>query len=197
LTNLTYLDLTNNQVSNLTPLAGLTNLGILYLDDNQVSDLSPLAQIPSGAFLSARDEHTALSATSGVPLAASAKNVDSSAIVPNVIGCKNPATVVTGLGTPELTITLHGSATEDTCAAEWLTPNFTGEMTITVTGEPAKPKGYVGDYNALIPAQGPPPTFHAGDIVSYNGQYWIALKTINGKGQTPGKNSNFWAPYQP
>ena len=48
-TNLSYLNLGswgskgNNQVSDLSPLAGLINLQKLFLDRNQVSDLSPLS----------------------------------------------------------------------------------------------------------------------------------------------------------
>ena len=47
-TNLSYLNLGSwgdigNQVSDLSPIAGLTNLQYLFLDSNQVSDLSPLA----------------------------------------------------------------------------------------------------------------------------------------------------------
>jgi Leucine-rich repeat (LRR) protein len=41
--DVTELSLYNNQISDLTPLAGLTNLWLLYLDDNQISDLTPLA----------------------------------------------------------------------------------------------------------------------------------------------------------
>jgi len=43
LTHLQYLYLNQNQISDLSPLAGLTNLQYLYLGDNQISDLSPLA----------------------------------------------------------------------------------------------------------------------------------------------------------
>ena len=41
--NLNELNLTDNFISDLSPLAGLTNLEKLYLGANQVSDLSPLA----------------------------------------------------------------------------------------------------------------------------------------------------------
>ena len=43
LTNLTQLILTNTGVSDLTPLAGLTNLTRLSLGDNSIVDLTPLA----------------------------------------------------------------------------------------------------------------------------------------------------------
>ena len=43
LTNLQMLDLDFNQISDLSPLAGLTNLQVLGLEGNQISDLSPLA----------------------------------------------------------------------------------------------------------------------------------------------------------
>ena len=41
--NLTYLYLSNNQISNINALAGLTNLEFLHLGRNQISDVSPLA----------------------------------------------------------------------------------------------------------------------------------------------------------
>jgi Leucine-rich repeat (LRR) protein len=43
LTNLESLWLDENQISDLSPLKGLTNLKYLYLENNQISDLSPLA----------------------------------------------------------------------------------------------------------------------------------------------------------
>jgi endo-1,4-beta-xylanase len=57
------------------------------------------------------------------------------------------------------------------------------------------PDGVVGDFGAITAVPGPEPKFLAGDIVSYEGQLWVALTNVNGKGQTPGKNSKFWAPY--
>jgi Leucine-rich repeat (LRR) protein len=42
LTNLTYLELGNNQISDISPLKGLTNLTGLVLGNNQISDVSPL-----------------------------------------------------------------------------------------------------------------------------------------------------------
>jgi Leucine-rich repeat (LRR) protein len=45
LTTLTYLDLTNTQVSDLTPIAQLTALTYLDLTSTQVSDLTPIAQL--------------------------------------------------------------------------------------------------------------------------------------------------------
>jgi len=42
LTNLTRLGLSYNNISDLSPLAGLTNLTELYLNGNNISDLSPL-----------------------------------------------------------------------------------------------------------------------------------------------------------
>ena len=41
--NLTTLDLSDTQVSDVTPLAGLVNLTTLYLSNTQVSDVTPLA----------------------------------------------------------------------------------------------------------------------------------------------------------
>ncbi len=43
LTNLTALCLNDNQIADITPLAGLTNLTYLALDDNQITDITPLA----------------------------------------------------------------------------------------------------------------------------------------------------------
>ncbi|RHO53393.1 hypothetical protein DW094_11640 [Ruminococcaceae bacterium AM07-15] len=40
--NLKSLDLSGNQITDLTPLAGLTNLTYLDLSDNQITDLTPL-----------------------------------------------------------------------------------------------------------------------------------------------------------
>lgn len=45
LTNLTWLNLSDNQVSDLTPLQALTNLTFLDLSNNQVSDLTPLQSL--------------------------------------------------------------------------------------------------------------------------------------------------------
>jgi hypothetical protein len=43
LTNLTYLDLDGNRISDVSPLKVLTNLTFLDVDDNQISDMSPLS----------------------------------------------------------------------------------------------------------------------------------------------------------
>jgi Leucine-rich repeat (LRR) protein len=40
--NLDTLSLSYNQISDISPLAGLVNLNYLYMSDNQISDLSPL-----------------------------------------------------------------------------------------------------------------------------------------------------------
>lgn len=42
LVNLTYLNLTENQISDITPLSGLINLTELGLSNNEISDISPL-----------------------------------------------------------------------------------------------------------------------------------------------------------
>ena len=42
MTNLRWISLSRNSISDISPLAGLTNLGILYLNDNSISDISPL-----------------------------------------------------------------------------------------------------------------------------------------------------------
>ena len=41
--NANELDLSSNQIINLTPLANLSNLHWLDLSDNQITDLAPLA----------------------------------------------------------------------------------------------------------------------------------------------------------
>ena len=42
-TNLTYVRLGHNQISDLSPFAGLTKLTFLYIEENRITDLSPLA----------------------------------------------------------------------------------------------------------------------------------------------------------
>jgi len=43
LTSLEVLDLSGNQLSDITPLSGLVNLEVLFLSINQISDLTPLS----------------------------------------------------------------------------------------------------------------------------------------------------------
>jgi internalin A len=45
LTNLAELHLSNNQISDVSPLAGLTGLTYLWLNANQISDVTPLANL--------------------------------------------------------------------------------------------------------------------------------------------------------
>ena len=45
LTNLEELDISENDISDLTPLSGLKNLKYLYLYSNNISDISPLAEL--------------------------------------------------------------------------------------------------------------------------------------------------------
>ena len=59
LTNLTRLTLTNTGVSDLTPLAGLTNLTRLSLGDNSIADLMPLAGLANLTRLSLGDNSIA------------------------------------------------------------------------------------------------------------------------------------------
>ena len=47
LVNLTSLNLDSNGVSNIAPVAGLTNLEMLYLDDNGISNIGPVAGLTS------------------------------------------------------------------------------------------------------------------------------------------------------
>jgi len=41
---LTYLDLSWNQISDISPLANLTSLTVVGLEYNQISDISPLVE---------------------------------------------------------------------------------------------------------------------------------------------------------
>ena len=45
LSTLTFLDLTNNQVADITPLSSLTNLTDLDLTNNQIADITPLSSL--------------------------------------------------------------------------------------------------------------------------------------------------------
>ena len=63
-TNLTWLHLTDNQISDLSPIAGLINLKALHMSDNNVSDLSPLLQLIDLEELTC--EHNAISDLSPV-----------------------------------------------------------------------------------------------------------------------------------
>jgi len=54
-TNLTHLNLTNNDITDISPLTGLVSLTILYLGSNQISDISPLVNITSLGILSIND----------------------------------------------------------------------------------------------------------------------------------------------
>ena len=53
--NLTFLSLANNAISDITPLAGLPRLTTLVLDDNRISDVVPLARLPQLTMLSLRN----------------------------------------------------------------------------------------------------------------------------------------------
>ncbi|HCV2828535.1 TPA: leucine-rich repeat domain-containing protein [Listeria monocytogenes] len=52
LTNLSYLDLTDNQISDISLLSNLTNLSYLDLENNQISDISPLSNLTKLVILS-------------------------------------------------------------------------------------------------------------------------------------------------
>lgn len=45
LTNLTFLDLSDNRISDITPLKSLTNLTLLNLNANQISNITPLTSL--------------------------------------------------------------------------------------------------------------------------------------------------------
>ncbi|EAF9641306.1 hypothetical protein A6I69_13080 [Listeria monocytogenes] len=57
LTNLEYLYLENNQISDISPLSNLTNLTELNLDDNQISDISPLSNLTNLPYLNLASNH--------------------------------------------------------------------------------------------------------------------------------------------
>ena len=45
LTNITWLSLLDNKITDITPLASLTNLETLYLNNNEISDITPLSSL--------------------------------------------------------------------------------------------------------------------------------------------------------
>ncbi|EHT9627766.1 leucine-rich repeat domain-containing protein [Listeria monocytogenes] len=51
LTNLGFLDLEDNQISDISPLSNLTNLRTLWIDNNQISDISPLSNLTNLSYL--------------------------------------------------------------------------------------------------------------------------------------------------
>ena len=53
--NLTFLSLANNTISDTAPLAGLPRLTTLVLDNNRISDVVPLARLPQLTLLSLRN----------------------------------------------------------------------------------------------------------------------------------------------
>ena len=54
-TNLVYINLSHNQVTDISPLAGLIELRNLYITDNLVSDISPVSGLTNLAHLSVAD----------------------------------------------------------------------------------------------------------------------------------------------
>ncbi|ORY25394.1 outer arm dynein light chain 1, partial [Neocallimastix californiae] len=57
LKNLTYLDLSNNNISILTPLSKLSNLKELYLNNNNISDFSTLYSLKKLIHLSLKNNN--------------------------------------------------------------------------------------------------------------------------------------------
>jgi len=51
LTNLRALHLNNNQITDITPLSGLTNLTALDLNNNQIADITPLSALTKLTYL--------------------------------------------------------------------------------------------------------------------------------------------------
>jgi len=52
---LRMLDLSFNNINNLTPLSGLTDLSMLFLSDNDIRDISPLSNLDSFTLISLED----------------------------------------------------------------------------------------------------------------------------------------------
>jgi len=57
MTNLTHLDLSGNQIHDITPLAGLTSLRHLYVGMNQITDITPLVGLRNLTSLSIADNN--------------------------------------------------------------------------------------------------------------------------------------------
>ena len=76
LKNLTKLNLEDNNISDLTPLAGLTNLTELGLHWNNISDLTPLAGLTNLTGLDLRYNNISISDSQKALLKASLPNTD-------------------------------------------------------------------------------------------------------------------------
>ena len=91
-TQLTDLDLSYNQISDISPLAQLTQLTELELDRNQISDISPLAQLTQLTRLWLRDNQISdISPLAGLP------NLRSLSLSSNQISDVTPLTTFASL----------------------------------------------------------------------------------------------------
>lgn len=67
LTALEQLLLLNNQISDITSLAGLSNLSYLVLERNQINDIGPLSQLANLTYLDvSRNSFTSIAPVSGL-----------------------------------------------------------------------------------------------------------------------------------
>jgi uncharacterized repeat protein (TIGR02543 family) len=85
MTNLESLSLQNGPISDLSPLRNLTNLRNLWLRSNQITDLTPLASLPNlNSNLDLSDQYVSLPSVSGTKgvVIRTAKNVDGTYIAP-------------------------------------------------------------------------------------------------------------------
>ena len=92
LTNLTELELVDNQITDISPLASLTNLTELYLQDNQISDVSPLASLTNLTILALADNQI-----SDISPLASLTNLTHLALADNQISDVSPLASLTNL----------------------------------------------------------------------------------------------------
>ena len=90
--NLTQLDLSSNNISDVVPLTGLTNLTQLWLGGNNISDMSPLANLKNLTNLS-----LTVNNTSDMSLLANFKNLTVLALSGNNISDVSPLAGLTNL----------------------------------------------------------------------------------------------------
>ena len=96
-TSLTLLVLHTNQISDISPLAGLTNLRELYLGSNQITNISPLAGLTNLTYLELQSNHiTGISPLSGLT------NLTSLSLFSNQISDLSPLAGLTGLSLLDL-----------------------------------------------------------------------------------------------
>ena len=137
LTKLVSLDLSNNQISDVTPLGGLSSLNYLYLAGNQVTDISPLSFAEILWRLDVSNQHIELpDAISGEPYTLPGVTwFDGAAVQPKIKDGQGE--VANGSVTWEIPDggegTLSWSRNEEGLEEEgWMGIRFSGTMTQTV-----------------------------------------------------------------